>query len=109
MRAEFRRAERDEGLSLPELRFLINEKLESLNSWASRWCTRWSTLCLLVVGVYQQGWKKTRASYVPAEPAKGNVSAAELSESRSGRRVMAFALPVALATWSVLVMFRDQW
>ena len=67
------------------------------------------TLCLLVVGVYQQGWKKTRASYVPAEPAKGNVSAAELSESRSGRRVMAFALPVALATWSVLVMFRDQW
>ena len=48
MRAEFRRAERDEGLSLPELRFLINEKLESLNSWASRWCTMWRTLCLLV-------------------------------------------------------------
>ena len=48
MRAEFRRAERDEGLSLPELSFLINEKLESFNSWASRWCTRWRTLCLLV-------------------------------------------------------------
>ena len=48
MRAEFRRAERDEGLSLPELRLLINEKLDSFNSWASRSCTRWRTLCLLV-------------------------------------------------------------
>ena len=48
MRAEFRRAERHEGLSLPELRLLINEKLDSFNSWASRSCTRWRTLCLLV-------------------------------------------------------------
>ena len=48
MRAEFRRAERDEGLSLPELSFVINEKIEILNDWTSRWCTGWRTLCLLV-------------------------------------------------------------
>ena len=48
MRAELRRAERDEGLSLPELSFVINEKIEILNDWTSRWCTGWRTLCLLV-------------------------------------------------------------
>ena len=48
LHAELQRAERDEGLSLPELSFVINEKIEILDDWTSRWCTSWRTLCLLV-------------------------------------------------------------
>lgn len=73
-----------------------------------------SSLLFVVIGtaavigfsVLSKGFRGTRVQYV-----KGRSGAvkSETSEDRSKRRVMAFAIPVALATWCVLVLFRNQW
>ena len=67
------------------------------------------TLCLLIVGICSQGWKRTKESYVRSTASKGKLTSTEPADSKSKRRVMAFAMPVALATWSVLLMFQNQW
>ncbi len=66
------------------------------------------TLTFLIIGICKEGWKKTRKHYTRAATT-GQLTGTESADSRSKRRVMAFAMPVALATWSVLLMFRNQW
>lgn len=53
-----------------------------------------------------KGIRGTKKQYL--KPA-GQKTHAETVEARARRRVMAFALPVALATWCVLGVFRNQW
>lgn len=64
------------------------------------------TVGMMFCGVVSQGWRKTRASLAAPQPAK--VSGGPQGTS-SKRRLMAFAVPVALATWCVLALFRTQW
>ncbi len=71
------------------------------------------TFGLLVGSMMTRGWRATRRRYGrdssgTAREAKDG-HAAETSADRQTRRVMAFAMPVALATWSVLLLFRQQW
>ena len=66
------------------------------------------TLTILITGICKEGWKKTRKHYTP-DTTSAESNAAESADSRSKRRVMAFAMPVANATWSVLLMFPNQW
>ena len=68
------------------------------------------TFGTFVASMCTQGWRRTRGRYV-AQKSKGKSASksAESVESRSKRRVMAFAMPVALATWSVLFAFQNQW
>jgi prepilin peptidase CpaA len=54
-----------------------------------------------------QGLRRTKARYV-AQTVPGRPKQ-ETIEQRAQRRVMAFAMPVALATWCVLALFRSQW
>lgn len=61
---------------------------------------------LLLVSLCSKGLRKTKSSYIRTEMKKGK---AETSAQRAKRRVMAFAMPVALATWCVLALFRNQW
>ena len=67
------------------------------------------TFGLLIVGICRQGWKRTKASYVRPSASTSKSSAIAPPDNKSKRRVMAFAMPVALATWSVLLMFQNQW
>ncbi len=64
------------------------------------------TFAIVTTGVLRSGWKKTSEQY--GKP-NTNPQNPEPTQPRSKRRVMAFAMPVALATWSVLVLFRNQW
>lgn len=68
------------------------------------------TFLVVVGGVFRQGWRKTQAKYSPkAGDTKRARSAPETVDQKSKRRVMAFAMPVALATWSVLILFPAHW
>ena len=62
---------------------------------------------LLLKALLTQGFSKTRSQYVKS--AGNTPSKTETTEQRSKRRVMAFAMPVALGTWCVLALFRQQW
>lgn len=53
-----------------------------------------------------KGFRGTKKQFLKTAAAK---SAGETVEDRAKRRVMAFALPVALATWCVLGLFPNQW
>lgn len=64
---------------------------------------------LLLQSLLMQGFRKTRNQYVKGAAGPAKSGTAETSEQRAGRRVMAFAAPVALATWCVLALFRTQW
>lgn len=58
------------------------------------------TIGIVVYGVLSKGLRRTKAQYrSTSENGKS-----ESSEDRKKRRVMAFALPVALATWCVLAL-----
>ncbi len=65
------------------------------------------TGAMLVGSLMSKGLRKTKAQYVKA--GANGTRTLETSEQRAKRRVMAFAMPVALATWCVLVLFRNQW
>lgn len=65
------------------------------------------TFALLVGSLLTQGFQRTRTQ-LAVGTARGR-GAVATSEQRSQRRVMAFAMPVALATWCVLALFRNQW
>ncbi len=67
------------------------------------------TFGVLVAGVCRRGWRKTRDRYRRTKISRSRKAAGETSAQRSDRRVMAFAMPVALATWSVLLLFQNQW
>ena len=69
------------------------------------------TFGVLVAGVCKRGWRKTRDRYrrTKSNTSRGRNVPGETSAQRSDRRVMAFAMPVALATWSVLLLFQNQW
>ena len=69
------------------------------------------TFGVLFSNVISKGWRRTRNQFSSdALNHKGkSKKTSETIEQRQKRRVMAFALPVALATWSVLLLFRNQW
>ena len=56
------------------------------------------TIGIVAFGVLSNGLRRTRSKY----KSKSVNGKAESTEDRKKRRVMAFALPVALATWCVL-------
>lgn len=62
------------------------------------------TFAVVVYSVFTRGWRRTRNQYK-----RGDGSRSETLDSRRKRRVMAFALPVALATWSALALFPADW
>lgn len=64
------------------------------------------TTVILLGSVLSQGFRKTKATYTRNSDGS---APQETREDRSKRRVMAFAIPVALATWCVLALFRNQW
>lgn len=61
---------------------------------------------MLFSSVVSQGFRKTKSKYLKPDNGK---SKGESIDQRAKRRVMAFAMPVALATWCVLALFRNQW
>jgi prepilin peptidase CpaA len=69
------------------------------------------TFGVLFSNMLTKGWKSTRKQFSRETSGKsGRKNAAvETIEQKQKRRVMAFAVPVAFATWSVLLLFRNQW
>lgn len=65
------------------------------------------TFVLLLASLLSRGWQRTRQRYADRAAVKEAVR--QNGDARSRRRVMAFAVPVALATWCVLAVFRNQW
>lgn len=61
-----------------------------------------------VVSLASQGLRQTRHRWLQRAPA-GPSDSDPPGTPRQRRRVMAFAVPVALATWCVLALFRTQW
>ena len=60
------------------------------------------TIGIVLVGLLSQGLRRTKAQYLREnEKGKGR---SETTEQRQKRRVMAFAVPVALATWCILAL-----
>ena len=64
------------------------------------------TGAILFGSIVSKGFRKTKSEYVRSADGKKKP---ETSEQRAQRRVMPFAMPVALATWCVLALFRNQW
>ncbi|MCA9057822.1 MAG: prepilin peptidase [Planctomycetaceae bacterium] len=62
---------------------------------------------VIVLGsLITRGWQGTRSQYLrEASKDKAPRTSAETTPQRQKRRVMAFAAPVALATWCVLALF----
>ena len=69
------------------------------------------TFGVILSSVISKGWKRTRKQFTRESDTQNRKSkkTVETIEQRQKRRVMAFAMPVALATWSVLLLFRNQW
>ena len=62
------------------------------------------TLGVIVWGMVTRGMVKTQEKYVAvSEGKKGKKPKAETLQQRQQRRVMAYAVPVALATWVVVI------
>lgn len=63
------------------------------------------TLAVLAWSMFTRGplWTKRRYTANTATGKKGEKPAPETTEQRQQRRVMAYALPVALATWLVVI------
>ena len=60
------------------------------------------TIGIVVIGMMSQGLRRTKDQYLTRKPASN--AKAETTEQRKKRRVMAFAIPVALATWCILAL-----
>jgi prepilin peptidase CpaA len=58
------------------------------------------TIGIVVAGMVTQGLRRTKDQYLT----KNETSGGESSDQRKKRRVMAFAVPVALATWCILAL-----
>lgn len=61
------------------------------------------TMAVVLYGVMKRGMRKTKDEYLAT--GKGKPTLKESIEKKQGRRVMAFALPVCIATWIVLAWF----
>jgi hypothetical protein len=62
--------------------------------------------------MFTRGWKGTKHRFSREKDTAGGKRCLKKGETIAGRqkrRVMAFAMPVAIATWSVLLLFRGQW
>ncbi len=68
------------------------------------------TFVVVIGSVLTNGWNKTRRQFTrdDAEAKRGRKQPETMTQ-RQKRRVMAFAMPVALATWSVLLLFQHEW
>lgn len=60
------------------------------------------TIGIVLVGVLSQGLRRTKKKYIKQN--ENGKNQGETTEQRQKRRVMAFAVPVALATWCVLAI-----
>ena len=60
------------------------------------------TGAIIVGSIVSRGFRRTKSHYL--KQSKNGKSTGETSQQRQKRRVMAFAAPVALATWSVLFL-----
>jgi prepilin peptidase CpaA len=58
------------------------------------------TIGIVLIGLLSQGLRRTKNQYLT----KNEAGTGETTEQRQKRRVMAFAIPVALATWCVLAL-----
>ena len=58
------------------------------------------TMGIVAFGLLSKGLRRTKEQYM----SKSNKGKGETTDQRKKRRVMAFALPVALATWCVLAL-----
>jgi len=65
------------------------------------------TMGMMVYGVLSQGLARTKKQLLEKKAVGGKSK--ETVGDRQKRRVMAFAVPVALATWCVLLIFRAHW
>lgn len=85
--------------------------LAALGTWLGWFATLKVLLCSLIfvttgtvgivlIGVLSQGMRRTKNQYLT----KNKTGKGETTEQRQKRRVMAFAVPVACATWCVLVL-----
>ncbi|MEX1097259.1 MAG: A24 family peptidase [Planctomycetales bacterium] len=68
------------------------------------------TLAVLAWNMFSRGPFGTRAKFIAtSKPAKaGRAAPSETLEARQGRRIMAYAMPVAAATWVVAVLKFSQ-
>lgn len=63
-----------------------------------------STLVVMLKNIYTHGMKRTKSKYLATgKTPKGQKPKVETREEKLGRRVMAYAGPVAVATWLVLL------
>ena len=70
------------------------------------------TFAVLFGSLLTQGLRGTKKRFARTKKESGERRRTQAGESvadRQKRRVMAFAMPVALATWCVLLLFRQQW
>lgn len=70
------------------------------------------TAAVVFGSMLTRGWRGTKRRFGRNQEASGSQQrrkAGETIADRQKRRVMAFAMPVALATWTVLLLFRQQW
>lgn len=58
------------------------------------------TIGIVLIGLLSQGLRRTKNQYLT----KNETGKGETTEQRQKRRVMAFAVPVAIATWCVLAL-----
>ncbi|MCA9064109.1 MAG: prepilin peptidase [Planctomycetaceae bacterium] len=91
--------------------------LGALSIWLGPWMTLQVLFCSLVfvvvgtglvvlISLITRGWQGTRSQYLRQSGGETTSKpAAETRGQREKRRVMAFAAPVALATWCVLALF----
>ncbi len=70
------------------------------------------TTAVVFGSMFTRGWQGTRNRFrrdEDSDRARRGQKRSETIADRQKRRVMAFAMPVAIATWSVLLLFRGQW
>ena len=70
------------------------------------------TVAVVFGSIVTRGWHGTANRFrhkKTAAAGKRQKKTGETVADRQKRRVMAFAMPVALATWSVLVLFQQEW
>lgn len=70
------------------------------------------TTAVVLSSMLTRGWRGTKRRFGRETENKGGNHRRKPGETiaaRQKRRVMAFAMPVAIATWSVLLLFREQW
>lgn len=63
------------------------------------------TVGVLLYSVVTRGTKKTQKHFIASATKKSAPAGGETVEQKQNRRIMAYALPVALATWVVMLWF----